>query len=787
MADMTTDPTLRQELAELRAAVNRLEAAAAARLHLRVDAPAARPFLGQPLPLTAGAAWFGAGASQTPAGDMPLTFVTSWGLLRAVGEDGFTTQIGASVTTRTGLDGVARVTLLSPGAADLDVAQQSALRTALDRLDPNAATPADLQPQLNALVDGYRWEANLLLRQAIDILYGANGAPLDAVNPEDALAAWRYANATVVALAGGDPLSAAFAAVRVLDWFPPWLQIYHLRTQSDDSLARDLDRTRRRQTDPHALLDGVYNDINQYVNHQLGQVGQLLGQRAAENALRAFVHEGLAEATAATRAELFPSLHTASTTVATAGVHVLGALTQGRADLRQEVDAQVKTVDNRLDGRIGSVEQALGAKLDAGDFQGFRSQVDASLSALDGQTRTLVTQVSAASAASAALQGQFSALQTSFGQLTTNFGTLQDSLGRLSGRIGDVAADLTQQLAARVTAADLSALQTSLQASLDSALQLKADSQAVDSLRGELTAQLAARATTDALATLQSSINAALALKADGQALTTLRTQLTNQLNTRATVDALGALQTSITSALALKADTQAMNTLRTELTNQLATRLSAADLAAFQSTMDAALALKADSQAVDTLRGDLSAQLDARVTADAFKSFQDANTAALNRKANTASLTSLRNELTAQIAGKVDQAALDAFRQEADGRFADLVANTEKFASQLTDVNSSLSEIRDRFGGLQQDFTLQLDANQQALAQALATVTQLQGTVGDLSTNLTTRLTGLEDQTKGVSTSLGDFQDTISNLNRDFSRLNKRIVDSGLLRPPPP
>jgi hypothetical protein len=66
-----------------------------------------------------------------------------------------------------------------------------------------------------------------------------------------------------------------------------------------------------------------------------------------------------------------------------------------------------------------------------------------------------------------------------------------------------------------------------------------------------------------------------------------------------------------------------------------------------------------------------------------------------------------------------------------------------------------------------------------------MQSVTQLQGTVGILSTDLTTRLAGLEDQTKGVTTSLTDFQKTLTGLDRDFGKLNKKILDSGILRPP--
>ncbi|MCC6166177.1 MAG: hypothetical protein IT329_03020 [Caldilineaceae bacterium] len=718
MTEINSDLSVRQEIASLRAAVERLEAARPqVQLRLRVDAPAARIFLGQPVAILARGLLAG---GQTPAANLPITFMTSWGTLRGVGA-GYIGQIGASVTTLTGLDGVARVTLLPPGADLLDVAQQSALRTALDRLDPNAATPADLQAQLGALVNDYRWEANLLLRQAVDILYRANGAPpLDAIHPEDALAAWRQVNATVVAIAGGEPIAAlstggepiaaASAAVRVLDWLPPWLQLYIERTQTDATLPRQLERAGRRAADPHTLIDGVYREVNQYVDRQLGEIGQVMGQRSAESALRTFAQKGLAELSAAARVELFPALRTASETVATAGVQVLGALGQGRADLRQEVGAQVQTVDSRLGGRIGSVEQALTGKADAGDFQGFRSEIGASLAALDGRTQTLATQFSAANALSTTLQGQLAALQSSFGQLTVNVGTLQDSLGQLSGPLTDAVADLTQQLAGRATAGDLASLQTTLQAAFDAALQQKADLQVID--------------------------------------------------------------------------------TLRADLTNQLSTRLSADDLAAFQTTfqagVDMALQQKADSQAVDTLRSELSAQLEARLTVDEFKGFQQANDAALAKKANAAGIVGLRKELAAQIAGKADQAALDAFRQDADGRFAELVANAGQIAAQLSDVNRSLADINDRFGGLHNEFTAQLDANQQSLAQALTMVTQLQGTVGELSTDFTARLAGVEAQTQGVTSSLADFQKSLSGLNRDFTRLNKNIIDAGLLRPPP-
>ena len=145
----------RDEFADLAAQVQALqEALAAAPPRVVVRQVEPQRYLGQPITLVATVT----GADGLPVGGVPVTLSATWGRLR--GSDGFSIQVGGSVSFRASGDGSVRVTLLPPTSEGLEQAQQDAVESALGILDPSAETPRDAGDALDALVRMYQFEAN---------------------------------------------------------------------------------------------------------------------------------------------------------------------------------------------------------------------------------------------------------------------------------------------------------------------------------------------------------------------------------------------------------------------------------------------------------------------------------------------------------------------------------------------------------------------------------------------------------------------------------------------------
>jgi len=391
----TTDVDLIAELRELRQTVATLQAALARRHRIVLHAERPQPFLGQPVTLVARVTE----ATGTPRAGVPVIFSTTWGRLQT--GDGYALRQGTSLTARTYPDGTARVTLLPRASEDLTAAQQDSLIAMLARLDPQAAKPQEIAESLTGLVEQYRWKANGLFRQAVDVLFREfRDALVEPVNPRDLLGGWSYFEATVFAhvpgVEDGSAVDAtAVVSLRFKDWLTPWLETHVRLSPDENALVRDLERVKKKASNEAAtLLDGIYDQMRQFVDDQEGVVGQFVGQRVAETSIRRFATTAINDLPREVRNRLFRSLDVASRTVRTAGVHVLSEVGKARVDANAEADAKIDRLTvGRLDpltGQVGKIEQAVDRKADASDVTTFRAEVGQKLTTTD---KTLETKV----------------------------------------------------------------------------------------------------------------------------------------------------------------------------------------------------------------------------------------------------------------------------------------------------------------------------------------------------------------------------------------------------------
>jgi hypothetical protein len=400
---------LLQEVRALRETVEALHAALGVRHRATLRLLQDRPFLGQPVNIVATVT---DALGTTPQVGVPVTLAATWGRLRFAGD--LTVQQGGTVTARTGADGTVRVTLLPPTSEDLWEPQQSALETTLRLLDVGALTPHDTEAGLQEMVRRYRWEANVDLRRAVDVYFrDFRHRLLDTVNYRDYMQAWSYFDATVMMFVRGDPSDTAVQGTATLtllfkDWLGPWLETYLALSESESTLGDDLQRVKERGGEAGALVQGIYGQVRDFVAGQRGLVGEYAGRKVASESLDRFLDSQLDDLPLDDRISLFPALKVAADTVDAAGLNVLTAVGQTRAELRQELSDKIRRVETGgIDVLVTELEDLrlqLGEKVDATEFNGFRTEIIGELAAKVDST-TFTSQLGS-------LQGKINVLET---------------------------------------------------------------------------------------------------------------------------------------------------------------------------------------------------------------------------------------------------------------------------------------------------------------------------------------------------------------------------------------
>jgi hypothetical protein len=438
---------LLRELQVLRREIRALGGGAGAPPRIRLRALQPHPFLGQAVNLVAHVT---EADGRRPRPDAPVTLLAVGGLLRAV--DGPTVRQGQSVTTRTDGAGMARVALVAATGEELLPVQHDSLQVALQRLAPGAATPREAEEALTELARAYRWDGNVFLREAIDILFRDFGSGLlESVNTRDHLGAWRHLEVVVVAHlrdearyeGDGTTIDASAAhGVRMRNWLGPWLELMQRVAREESTLAVDLERAAEAEADA-SVLGRVYRGIQAFLHEQRGLVGEHVGRQVAERSLLDFAQTGIAGLPAGLQAAVLPALDVASTTVARGGTPMVAVLRQARTELHDEMDRRLPGVVGDVSGLIGgmaqrvaTLESELARKLDGAAFAGFQREVELSLErrptseALQRLEQELGRR----------LEGKADAatLQTLSATLEARVGRLQTTLGRLDQQVLDL-------------------------------------------------------------------------------------------------------------------------------------------------------------------------------------------------------------------------------------------------------------------------------------------------------------------------------------------------------------
>lgn len=469
---------LHAQVTELRAAVDALRAQQLRRRRITLQAARRHAFLGQPLTVSA---TLTDAADGRPRVGVPVTFVATWGRVRPAG--GVRQDEAHAATLSTDADGSARVVLKPPTSEGLIERQQQALEAALQRLDADAPTPRAVEEGLREMARHYRWEAGAALREAVD-LYLRDFRPrlLDTVNAADYMAAWRFFDCTLLAFAPADADGAAGTTidstaalpVRFKDWLSPWLETCLAVAEADSALGQELDSALLPGRDASGVLADVYGRLRDFKDRQYGLAGQYLGQRIADRSLRSLASERLGALPLDTQVQLGSALHSASETIASAGLNTASAVGHVQATLGQDLTQrieQVKTVDlgrvtgslSLLEGRVQELSPAVGnlrtemlgliagkanvgaveglraqldGKLDAGAFQTFQGDVNTRLGAKAERAEVTALRADLDTKASraevATLDGRVGTLAASTTRLDQSFTALDTSVGRLN-------------------------------------------------------------------------------------------------------------------------------------------------------------------------------------------------------------------------------------------------------------------------------------------------------------------------------------------------------------------
>lgn len=634
-----TEQTLLDEVALLRDELAAIRAALGTRVSIEINAGGSEWLLGQPVTLDVTVR---DSFTLQPLPDMPISAVTSWGSLKAV-KDARGRQ-GSAVTTRTGIDGRARL-ILSPAAAQFVEPQaQTALEAVLNRLDASAPTPALDSAGLAFLTRQYRWEPNVQLRSAVDAYFQFHRNELAAiVFKQDALKRWQTIEATVQIAVLTDSANAGGVALQLLsfkNWIPPWLQSFRQSARQAGELEQQLAQEKKRQKEPNQLLDVVYGRVRGYVDEQYGLVGEYIGQRVAKEALRTFLTEGISDLPDQTKQKLFPAVRIASVTVEREGVNVLSALTQARVDLRQEVDAKVAAIDlsevKTLGGRVDSLQTTIDGKLDTNAFEAFRLANTAQLEAK----------------APLAQFEEFQRQTTAGLKGKVNVGTFNSFQQNVNGRFDKMVvrdefegfgAEVTAALSNKVDEATFSQIQETNKAQLEA----KAPLEQFEEFKEQTTAGLSRKVNNGTFNSFQQTVNSRFDQFVVRDEFKGFSAEVTELLNDKVGSETFAEFNGEMGARLKTKADLERMVELERQTTEALNRKVDVNRFNTFERRVDDRLSNMTTRSTFDLFQEEMVAALDQKVSASEFQSFQEANEIKLSGKVDQASFSELNRELS--------------------------------------------------------------------------------------------------------------------------------------------
>lgn len=335
------------------------DSAAAAREGARLDIVATpQPlWLGQVLELRV----LCTDAAGRPLPGRRITVTTSLGMLEAA--FGFAVTRAAGITVRTGADGSARLDLRLTPPDGLTTEQQALLEGALDALDPQAESAADLGPALFALAGRYTAERAGTLRAALD-LYARQyrGVFVDRLNFGGAGVAFPAETSVLRAdlhpSEGAASIAHAVLAAQHRNWVGAWLDALAEYVASQSALDEALAGAGQRGNSGQRLVDDIVAEAQVFVARQPGIAAQWAAQRRVDGAMQRYLARQTEQLDLPTRLALHAQLVDAAAQITPDSIGTLAAVAQAKAELGTRIE------------QIGGVSEGL-----AQEMRGLRVEV----------------------------------------------------------------------------------------------------------------------------------------------------------------------------------------------------------------------------------------------------------------------------------------------------------------------------------------------------------------------------------------------------------------------------
>lgn len=351
-------------------------------------------------------------AAGQPLPGRRVTVTTSTGTLEVA--FGYAVTRAAGVTVRTGADGSANLTLRLTPPDGLTAEQQALLEGALETLDPQAESAADLGPALAALAEVYTRERAGTLRAALDLYARQYRAVfVDRLNFGGAGVAFALETSVLRAdLHGTDGAGGAASlahAVRVAhhrNWVGAWLEALGEYVAGRAALDAAFGGATRRGTTGQRLVNDLVAEAQVYIAGLPGIAAQWAAQRRVNTAMQRYLARDTATLDLPTRQGLFAQLTDAAQQITPESRGTLAAVAQAKAELGTRIE------------QVGGISGAL-----ADEMRGLRTEVVARAEDVSRTAATVAQQAAQVRTDRAAVSTDRQRVETRTTEFDTRFAT----------------------------------------------------------------------------------------------------------------------------------------------------------------------------------------------------------------------------------------------------------------------------------------------------------------------------------------------------------------------------
>lgn len=348
-------------------------------------------------------------AAGQPLPGRRVTVTTSTGTLEVA--FGYAVTRAAGVTVRTGADGSANLTLRLTPPDGLTAEQQALLEGALDTLDPQAESAADLGPALAALAQVYTRERAGTLRAALDLYARQYRAVfVDRLNFGGAGVAFALETSVLRAdLHGADGAASVAHAVRVAhhrNWVGAWLDALGEYVAGRAALDAAFGGAAQRGATGQRLVNDLVAEAQVYIAGLPGIAAQWAAQRRVNTAMQRYLAHETANLDLSTRQSLFAQLTDAAQQITPESRGMLAAVAQAKAELGTRIE------------QVGGISGAL-----ADEMRGLRTDVVARAEDVSRTAATVAQQAAQVQADRAAVSADRQQVETRTAEFDTRYAT----------------------------------------------------------------------------------------------------------------------------------------------------------------------------------------------------------------------------------------------------------------------------------------------------------------------------------------------------------------------------